>query len=196
MAVDRTQLTRKLHDFYDFRDKVVLMVGVGAGHLFDIRCPTRRLVAIDHNVESLSQERAILASQGAELEILATDFKEASLLSDVVYFEFCLHEMVDPGAMLSHAKSLAPDIVAFDHSRDSAWSFYAAESELVARSSMAMEGFGVRRRQTVCVEQRFMDYAELRAKVAAQGRLAMERVQTFAAKRDIVIPMRCQLVLL
>jgi len=172
------------------------MVGVGAGHLFDIQCPSRRLVAIDHNVESLRQDKAILASQGAELELQATDFKEASLLSDVVYFEFCLHEMVDPGAMLSHAKTLAPDIVAFDHLQDSPWSFYAAEGEHVARSSMAMEGFGVRRRQTVCVEQRFLDYAELRARLAAQGPLALERVQSFAGRRDIVIPMPCQLVLL
>lgn len=172
------------------------MVGVGTGHLFDIRCPSRRLVAIDHNIEALSRDRAILASQGVELELLATDFKEAGLLSDVVYFEFCLHEMVDPGATLSHAKTLAPDIVAFDHSRDSPWSFYAAESEQVARSSMAMEGFGVRRRQTVCVEQRFRDYAELCAKLAVQGPLAMERVQKFAGMKDIVIPMTCQLVLL
>ena len=33
------------------------------------------------------------------------------LHGDVVYFEFCLHEMDDPAKALIHAKSLAPDIV-------------------------------------------------------------------------------------
>jgi hypothetical protein len=114
----------------------------------------------------------------------------------VVYFEFCLHEMDDPEKALMHAKSLAPDIVVYDHSPGSEWIYYGAEEDKVCRSFAAMEHFGIRRRQTLHAEQRFTRYAELVAKVSPQGPLAVERVQPFATATDIVIPMSYELNLL
>jgi hypothetical protein len=115
---------------------------------------------------------------------------------DVVYFEFCLHEMMDPYRALLHARSLAPDIVVFDHLPGSEWSFYAAEDDKVRRSGEAMDRFGVRLRKTFCAEQRFRDPAELHAKLAGQGAVAADRARRFAGATDIVIPMNYQLALL
>jgi hypothetical protein len=84
--------------------------------------------------------------------------------ADVVYFEFCLHEMNDPCLALTHAQSLAPNPVVFDHSAGSEWAFHAAEDNKVRRSSEAVQNFGTRRRVTRLTVQHFRNHAELAAK--------------------------------
>jgi len=113
-----------------------------------------------------------------------------------VYFEFCLHETSDPTEALAHARTLAPDAVVFDHLPNSPWSFHAAEEGKVRRSTEAMERFGIRRRHSLSVEQRFGDYDELLAKIRVQGELAIQRAQRFRGATDIVVPMNCGLALL
>ena len=55
------------------------------------------------------------------MEVVGSKFEDVALSGDVVYFEFCLHEMADPQKALTHAKNLARDTVVFDHSPDSEW---------------------------------------------------------------------------
>ena len=81
------------------------------------------------------------------MQIITSPFEEITRKSDVVYFEFCLHEMKDPRPALTHARSLALETVVFDHSADSEWAFYAAEDNEVQRSSEAVQSFGIRRRR-------------------------------------------------
>jgi hypothetical protein len=130
------------------------------------------------------------------VEVLGTRFEEVTRPGDVVYFEFCLHEMADPAEALIHAGTLAPDIVVYDHSVGSEWIYLGAEEDHVARSSAAMERFGIRRRERLFADQRFGDFAELLAKVAPQGATAIERAQRFAEATNIVIPMAYELNLL
>ena len=108
----------------------------------------------------------------------------------------CLHEMIDPEKALEHARTLASDVVVYDHLPDSDWAFYAAEEDKVRRSSETTNRFGIRRCERFRTEQRFRDHAELRAKVAEQGPVAIERTQRFAGTTNIVIPMTYQLALL
>ncbi len=198
MAADYGQLTENLRAFYNFADKTVLYVGAGGRQLLDAAAGFKKLIAIDRDPASLSSLRASLAtgSMPGPLELIASCFENVEHAADVVYFEFCLHEMPDPGFALAHARELAPDIVVFDHSPGSDWSFYAAEEDQVRRSNDVMERFGVRRRQTFRAEQRFRYYAELLAKVTAQGSVAAQRARRFVGATDIVIPMNYQLVLL
>jgi hypothetical protein len=107
-----------------------------------------------------------------------------------------VHAQDGPPWALTHAKNLARDIVVFDHSPDSEWIFYGAEEDKVRRSAQAMERFGLRGRERFHTEQRFEDYAELLAKVSAQGLIAIQRTQRFAGATNIVIPMRYELNLL
>jgi len=129
------------------------------------------------------------------VDVVASGFEEVTLCGDVVYFEFCLHEMDDPQKALAHGRTLAPDIVVFDHSLGSEWVFYAAGEEKVRRSTEAVERFGVRRSETFHTGQHFRDHAEL-AKVTVEGDVAIQRAQRFAGATDIVIPMSYQLALL
>lgn len=198
MATDYAKLTENLLRFYDFKDKVVLFVGAGGKQLLGSSAGTRKLIAIDQDVEALRELAANVVAKGIQdsVEVLGSRFEDVALSGDVVYFEFCLHEMADPEKALIHARNLAPDIVVYDHSPGSEWIFYGAEEDKVPVSAQAMERFGVRRCERFYTEQRFADYAELFAKVNAQGPTAVERVQRFASATNIVIPMHYELNLL
>jgi len=198
MATDYARLSRDLERFYDFTGKVVLYVGAGGRQLLAPSVRIRKWIAIDKDPAALHQLKTEAAARGTQgnVEVIEARFEEVTRPGDVVYFEFCFHEMADPEAALTHAKSLAPDIVVYDHSAGSEWIFFGAEEDNVVRSSAAMERFGIRRRETFFAEQRFGSFEELLAKVAPQGPLAIERAQRFAGATNIVIPMAHELDLL
>jgi SAM-dependent methyltransferase len=198
MAADYAKLIAQLRSFYDFTAKAVLLVGAGGGQLLDPTVKPKKLIAIDHDRDALDEFERRVAAKGMQdfVDVVCAKFEEVGLSGNVVYFEFCLHEMADPMKALVHARRLAPDIVVFDHSRGSAWAFHAAEEEKVRRSSEAMERFGIRRRETFRTEQTFCDYAEFLAKLSTQGPVAIERAREFAGATAITIPMDCHLALL
>ena len=119
-----------------------------------------------------------------------------NIRGDVVYLEFCLHEMEDPRQAIDHVRSLAPDVVIFEHSPSSEWVFFAAEEDQVCRSTQALAHFPIKHRQNVYAEQIFKDYAELVSKLHTQGDLAIQRALRFAGETDIRIPMKCTLIFL
>lgn len=198
MATDYAQLTRNLLGFYDFTDKIVLFVGAGGRQLLDLSAGMKTLIAIDQDVEALRELAANVAVKGMQdsVKVVSGKFEEVAMPGDVVYFEFCLHEMADPQKALAHARNLARDIVVFDHSPDSVWIYYGAEEDKVRLSAQAMERFGLRSHEEFHTEQRFADYAELLAKVSPQGPIAIERIERFASAKNIVIPMGYELNLL
>ncbi len=197
MATDYARMSQDLCRFYDFKAKVVLYVGAAGRQLLDPAIP-KKLIAIDKNLEGLAELQKQVVERGLRdfVEVKAVDFDEVTAQADAVYFEFCLHEMDDPEQALIHARSLAPDLVVYDHSANSEWIYYGAEEFKVRRSSDAMERFGLRRRQRFHAEQRFANHAELLAKVGPQGPVAIERAQRFAGASDIVIPMAYELNLI
>jgi hypothetical protein len=198
MAADYDQMASNLEDFYPFKDKVVLFVGAGTKQLLDIGRIPKRTISIDQSAEAIQQLRQHVETQRLEsvVEIVHSDFSDVVTHGDVVYFEFCLHEMPDPDIALAHAKSLAPDIVVYDHAPGSEWAYLGAEEDKVVRSTQAMERFGIRRREFFITNQIFKDYAELLAKVSPQGPLAVERAARFADVSGIAIPMDYGLTLL
>ncbi len=198
MAADYARLIAQRRSFYDFTAKTVLFVGAGGGQLLDPTVKAKKLIAIDPSKEALGELERSVAAKGMQdvVEVVCAKFEEVTSSGNVVYFEFCLHEIADPMRALVHARTLAPDIVVFDHSPGSAWAFHAAEEEKVRRSSEAMERFGIRRRESFRTEQIFRDYAEFLAKLSTQGPVAIERAREFAGATAIIIPMDCHLALL
>jgi hypothetical protein len=198
LTVDLRQLRLNLHDFYDFSNKTVLFVGAGGRQLFDVAVKAKRIVAMDQDDDALKELKAHIAACNppAPVEVIVSRFTDFVSSGDVVYFEFCLHEMHDPYRALTYARGLSPDIVVFDHLPGSVWSFYAAEEQSVRRSMDAMQRFGIRRHATFSIEQQFKTNAELDTKLSAQGTVATRRAQRFTGATDIVIPMDYQLALL
>ena len=198
MATDYAKLTENLNRFYDFTDKVVLFIGAAGRQLLDPSTRVKKLIAIDKDAAALGQLEAKIAAEGLQehVAVVASDFGDVSVRGDAVYFEFCPHEMDNPDKALAHAKSLASDIVVYDHSAGSEWIYYGAEEDKVESSSAAMVRFGIRRQAKFKAEQRFATYEELLAKVGPQGPLAIKRVTKFAGATNIVIPMKYELNLL
>jgi hypothetical protein len=198
MATDYALLTRQLTSFYDFAGKEVLFMGAAGRQLLDMTVPMRQLVAVDSDGGALQRLREEVAARGLGglVEVVHARFEEVTREVDVVYVEFCLHEMPDPLAALGHARALAPDVVVFDHAVGSEWARCADEDTKVARSSEAMTRLGPRRRDRHDNEQRFATRDELVLRVASQGERAVARAKAYPSGRDVVIPMGYELVLL
>lgn len=198
MAVDRAQLSASLHSFYDFAGKVVLCVGAGHGQLLDPNVVTAETVLIDRDQNSFASQSATnpTSEPSRRLRTVVADFEDVNIQADVVYFEFCLHEMEDPRQAIHHARTLAPDLVIFEHLPSSEWVFYAAEEEKVCRSAQVLSQFPVKRRQNVFADQTFAAYSDLVSKLSPQGERAMQRAVRLSQETNIVIPMKCTLVLL
>ncbi len=198
MATDIRQVTENLRAFHDLGGRVVLSVGAGGGQFLDLYRDAARVLAVDSDPAALRQLETAVTAGGLHerIELVQADFFEVARSADVVLFEFCLHEMPDPSLALGRARSLAPDVLVFDHAPGSTWAWHAAEEDKVVRSTQAMEACGMRRRALFHGEQRFRDYGELRDKVASQGPTALERAAPFRDRRDIVIPMTYQAALL
>jgi len=115
---------------------------------------------------------------------------------DVVLFEFCLHLLPDPEHALAHASQLAPDVVVLDHAPGSRWMWCAAEETGVAAAWTAVLGRNVRRTIDVSATQRFADFPELEARLAAQPPASRERIASHRGQQDISIDMPYRLALL
>jgi predicted RNA methylase len=195
---NRNKLTENLTKFYDFKGKAVLYVGAGGGQLLGPASGASKVVAVDSDAESLVGFRSEAKTKwaGIPVRFVPRSFETVNLTGDVVYFEFCLHEMPDPRKALEHASSLAPDIVVIDHLPKSKWVFYAAEETQVLRGTNAAVSFGIRRRERFTVVQKFNDYEELRARMSEQGVVSRQRVLALKGAKDIRIRMDYGLYLL
>ncbi len=198
MVVDRSELTRNLTKFYDFEGKTVLYVGAGGGQLLSPLSGVKSVVAIDSNPDSLEGFRREVKTKwaGISVRFVPRSFEAVDLRGDVVYFEFCLHQMKSPAGALEHASSLASDIVVMDHLPNSEWVYYWAGEPLVLRSTKAIESFGVRRRRRFTAEQIIEGYDALAARLSGLGEESRRRILKLKGTRDITIRMDYGLFLL
>jgi hypothetical protein len=197
MAADYKQMEQNFRQFYDFSGKTVVGVGAGGGPFTDLVCESKKLIVIDKDPAAIRQwEARIAAGLKDRVDLVHADFFATSPRGDVVYFEFCLHEMHDPSQTLRHALTLAPEVLVFDHLPDSEWAFQGAEEDKVRRSTNALADFNCLRHQAFRTEQRFENYQQLLDKVSPQGALAMQRAQRYRDAREITIPMTYGLSLL
>lgn len=198
MAADYKKIVADLLAFYDLKDKTVLSVGAGGGQLIEYGRQAGQILALDSDVQALEKLRENLKASGLEDKFVPIlgDFFEADLKADAVLFEFCLHEMADPGAAVKRALDLAPAVVVFDHWPGSEWSYIAAEEEKVAAGWAALGRFPVKKTRTYETVQFFESYEQLYQKVRSQGETALARIARFKGQTDIRIPMSYGLALI
>jgi hypothetical protein len=104
--------------------------------------------------------------------------------------------MSDPERALNHAQRLGPDVVVIDHAPGSRWSWCAAEEGGVQAGWAAVARRPIRRQLDVQATQHFRDYAELEARMTAQGPTSLERIGDYRGQEAISIPMPYRLALL
>jgi hypothetical protein len=198
MVVDRGELSAKLTRFYDFSGKSALCVGAGGGLLLNPASGVASVVAIDRNAKSLQEfhVKSKTTWGGIPIRFVPRKFETVDFRGDVVYFEFCMHQMEDPGGVLKHAHSMARDIVVIDHLPGSEWVYYWAGEDVVRRSTKALGSFGIRRRRKFTAEQRFEDWKALAARLSGQGKESRRRVLGLKGTANVRIRMDYGLYLL
>ncbi len=191
MPADYKKMVADLLDFYDFEAKTVLDVGGGGGQLSEFGRAAGRVLALDVDPAALERLRENLRAAGLEgkFEPVQGDFFTIDLKADVVLFEFSLHEMSDPAAAVERARTMAPEVVVFDHWPGSPWSFIGAEEDKVASSWSSLARFPVRKTRQYETLQVFGDYGGLVERVKGLGETTLARIARFEGHTDIRIPM-------
>jgi SAM-dependent methyltransferase len=200
MATDLALILRNLERVYDFTGRRVLHVGAGGGQLIGYARHTRSVLAVDNDEQAVAALRtAIAATDVADrVTVQHGDFLDVppGTACDVVFFEFCLHEMEKPGEAIRHACCLAGDVVVIDHSPFSPWVWFAAESEKALRSWAAVPPDLVVSSEVFVGMQRFETGADLVSRVGILGEPALGRARLLHDRRAIAIPMEYRVTVL
>jgi SAM-dependent methyltransferase len=198
MATDIMAVLKNILEFADFSNKTVIAVGAGGGQFADYGKIARRIIAVDISPEALEVLQNKVASIGLRdrFEYYVGDFMTFAFRGDMVFFEFCLHEMADPVLALAKAKSMAPQVVIFDHSPDSPWAYIAAEENKVKNAWQAIQAQKPSRTRHYSCLQSFSTFAELEAKVMPQGAVSLQRIEKYRGQKNFTIPMSYGLALL
>jgi len=177
MATDIDQLVLNLRGCYSFADKSVCVAGAGEGQIIDLYRQARAIAAVDSDPAALEALKQKLHGDPLlkRMRFYHEDFLVHRDHADVVVFEFSLHEMADPAAALAYARTLAPDIVIFDHAPGSEWAWHTGEEEKIERSFTALAAAGIRRRADFHALQSFDNRSQLEERIKQQGPEAIAR---------------------
>lgn len=198
MATDIAAIVRHLEAFFDFQDKTVLHIGAGGGQFLGYAVHAARVLGVDPDADAVVRLKAAVLAAGLQdrFHILQADLLTVTETADVVFFEFCLHEMADPAAALRHAHTLAPRILVVDHAPASRWSWYCGEEEKVVESWAAVDASPPTRAARFLGKQAFRNYGELDAKIGMLGEPTLTRIAEFRDQADFEIAMPYRMALL
>lgn len=187
-----------LNEFYSLADKKIIHVGVGKGTFLDYTRHAASILAIDNKAanEKTLNDKIYNECLSKKCTVKIMDFMECDEKSDVVFLEFCLHEMKDQTAILKHAKSLANDVVIIDHAPKSEWTWYTDEAEKVNVSWNQIAKFGAMKTQDCEGFQIFSSYSDLKHKIGSSDDIAIDRIKEFEGDKQIRISMPYRMCLL
>jgi 2-polyprenyl-3-methyl-5-hydroxy-6-metoxy-1,4-benzoquinol methylase len=198
MAADIAAIVRNLTAFYAFAGKSMLHVGAGGGQFVAFAARARRVVGVDPDRGALELLRAAVRAAGLQDRYHPRCAEVLTVLepTDVVLFEFRLHEMEDRKAALAHARTLAPETLIVDHSPDSPWARYCGEEAQVASNWEVTEAARPIRVARYHGTQTFHDFAELEAELGTLGEPTPTRITPFRGLTDFSIEMPYRFALL
>jgi ubiquinone/menaquinone biosynthesis C-methylase UbiE len=189
MATDIAAILGDIESCYDFTGRTVIHVGAGGGQFIGYAGRARSVLGVDPDLAAVEHLKVAVRQRGLEdrFRVLQGDLLTVSARADVVFFEFCLHEIVDPLTALRQARALAPEVLVVDAAPGSAWAWHLCETEKVLRGWAAAERFPRALDRTFTGVQRFRDHAELLARVQVLGEPVIRRILEFEGRRDIAI---------
>jgi hypothetical protein len=198
MATDLDTILHDLESCYDFGGKSVIHVGAGGGQLIGYARNARSVLGADTDAAAVERLLARVRESGlaGRFRVTRSDILSVAERADVVFFEFCLHEIVDPLTALDHARRLAPDVLVADHAPGSQWAWHLFESEKVLRGWAAVERFPLALDRTFTAVQRFPDHAGLLARVQVLGEDVIRRTGEYRDRLDFTIAMPYRVALL
>ncbi len=191
MATDLAAMIDNLMEFYNFGDKTVLSIGAGGGQFYEYASAAKHIIAVDNDKKALAELGRSIDKAGfaGKFTLIHSDFYDVREKSDLLMFDFCLHEIPDPRGAISHGLTLCADLLVNDHWPGSPWAFAVDEEEKVMNSWEAVNEFKVRKIKRFDAVQVFKDYDELHDKVRGQGNTALMRIERYLGQTEISIPM-------
>jgi len=191
MACDVKKLMDNLFNVYNFEGKELIWVGAGVGQIAPYLQSAGRVLDVDNDPTTLAKfsENVAKLKRAEIFEAVLCDFYELEIHGDVVLFDFSLHEMEDPARAIVKARTLAPDVVVFDHWPGSEWAFLAAEEEKVKKSWAAIDAAAPKKKRQYMAEQFFDTYIDLQKKLEPQGAVSRQRILRHFGRTGIIIPM-------
>jgi hypothetical protein len=198
MATDIRALMENIETCYDFRNKSVIHVGAGGGQLVGYGATARSVVAVDADPEGVRRLGVLLREKGllSRFIVFKGEFLTVGARADVVFFEFSLHGMADPGAALDHARTLAPETLVVDAAPGSRWAWYTGADAVVERTWEAVGRLAIARDDTFMGAEQFRDYEELLARVRGLGEPAIGRIEEFKGRKGLAFQMPYRVALL
>ncbi len=197
MATYLKQMINNLLDFYDFNNKKVISIGAG-GQFYEYAQKAREVIAVDNEQTGLDYLEVCLQRKKLlyKFTLIHSDFYNFKDVGDVLMFDFCLHEILNPEKAILHAQSMTPDVLINDHWPDSEWAYITDEDTKVRKSWNAIQKFDPQRVKRFDTVQYFKNYDELYEKVKVQGNRTIKRIQKYKSIKDFFIPMSYGLVLI
>ena len=158
----------------------------------------RAVLGVDSDPVAVSHLKTAVQNAGLKdrFNVVQGRFSSVSARADVVFFEFCLHEMDDPAEALFHAQSLAPDVLVLDHTPESSWAWYTCEEKKTARSWRAARRLRIVHEASFKATQQFDSYPQFLSKVQVLGEQAITRSRRLSEQEEIRIEMRYALALI
>lgn len=198
MATDINIIEKNIRSIYDFHNKTVIQVGAGGGQLIGCAKDAESIIAVDNDPSAIEKLKIVVEENGKSEKI---SIKEGTIDSvnqqaDVVFFEFCLHEINEPEKAICQALNLATEVLIVDHQPDSAWAWYTCETQKATQSWSDVEKYSLFQKKSFKAIQYFSEYSELYARLAPLGDLAIKRIQKFESQNDIEIDMFYSVALL
>ena len=198
MAADIPAIMRNLKAFYDFAGKAVVHAGAGGGQFIAYARRARRVLAVDPEPAAVARLKEAVGREGLadRFEVVNGVLADITTPADVVFFEFCLHEIDDPAAALAHARTLAPEAVVIDHAPDSPWVWLMDEGGKLTRSWGAVGRTPVSHKASFEGVQHFNVFQELEAKLESLGEPTLTRIQKYRESLDFTIGMDYRMALI
>ena len=191
MATDIDKILTNLLSFYDFSKKKMISVGAGGGQLVGYAKVAGSVVAVDYDSQALDnlRKRVETLDLSNKFSFVRSEFLDFTVKGNVLLFEFCLHEMPDPRKALAHAKTLATDVVVFDHYRKSEWAVYTNETKIIESAWSAIEEVKPKRVNRYNAVQKFETYEELFLKLKPLGEKVLKGIEKFKDEKNILMQM-------
>ena len=192
MATDIEIIVKNIRSVFDFKDKSVIQVGAGGGQLIGCAKDANSIIAVDNDPSAIEKLNIVVGKnkQFNNISIIEGTIDSINQNVDIVFFEFCLHEIDNPGFALNKAFEFAPQILVVDHHPDSEWAWITCETEKVTQSWIEVEKYYIIQKETYNAIQLFSDYLELYRRIEPLGKLAIERIQRFQSQKNISIKMQ------
>lgn len=198
MGADINKIINNLNEFYNLTDKKIIHVGIGKGLFTGYSNLAKKVFAYDNNPDIEKDLLSKLQNENTidRYVIRISDFSDCKDNADLVFFEFCLHEIENPNEALEFAKGISNNILIIDHSKFSKWSYYTLESDKLEKSWSAINNFEYKKHKAFDEYQFFNDFSELKDKLSVLGDECMKRIKEFENESNIKIYMPYEICLI